>query len=121
MLRPARTDRFRLRRGPFIPGGSQLDWAGSFAFLAPMPLRTVQALPHSAVIAHENFFSHGSLVSTSWDPLCQVLFFELPDKGARRASHPRLSQVLKEIQSGRKKRLACQWPNPTMALKPRDS
>ena len=74
MLGPARTDRFWLGRGPFIPGGSQLHRAGSFAFLAPMPLRAVQALPHPAIIANKNLFSHANLVSTASRGVCQVLF-----------------------------------------------
>lgn len=74
MLSAARTDWFRLRRGPFIPGGSQLHRAGSFAFLAPMPLRAVKALPHPAIIANKNLFSHANLVSTSAAGICQALF-----------------------------------------------
>jgi hypothetical protein len=77
MLRPAGTNRFRLRRGAFVPGGSQLYGAGSFAFLAPMPLRAIQPLPHSAIIANENLFSHANLVSTSSHWLCQALFLGL--------------------------------------------
>ena len=76
MLRPARTDCFRLGYGALVPGGSQLHRTGSFAFLTPMPLRAVQALPHSAIVANENLFSHANLVSTSSRPLCQALFFK---------------------------------------------
>jgi hypothetical protein len=74
MFSAAGTDRFRLGRGPLVPGGSQLDRAGSFAFLAPMPLRAIEALPHPAIVANENFFSHANLVSTALLGLCQALF-----------------------------------------------
>jgi hypothetical protein len=78
MRSTAGTDRFGFGRGTFVPGGSQLDRAGGFAFLAPMPLRAVEALPHSAIIANENFFSHANLVSTALPPLCQALFSGRP-------------------------------------------
>ena len=75
MFRSARSNDFRLGRGPFVPGGSQLYGAGSLALLAPMPLRTVQALPHPAIVANENFFSHANLVSKPPRRFCQALFF----------------------------------------------
>lgn len=74
MLSAARTNRLRFGRSPLIPGGSQFDRAGSLAFLAPMPLRAIQALPHSAIIANENLFSHANLVSTTRPGVCQALF-----------------------------------------------
>ena len=74
MLSAAGTNRFGLGCGPFVPGRSQLDGAGGFAFLAPMPLRAIEALPHPAIVANENFFSHANLVSTSLPGLCQALF-----------------------------------------------
>jgi hypothetical protein len=74
MFRAAGADRLRLGRDPFIPGGSQLDWAGSLAFLAPMPLRTIQALSRPTIVANENLFSHANLVSTLGPDVCQVLF-----------------------------------------------
>ena len=74
MLIGARTDRFGLRRGTFVSGRPELDRSGSLALLAPMPLGAVEALPHSAIIANENFFSHANLVSTSGHGLCQALF-----------------------------------------------
>jgi hypothetical protein len=73
-FRLTRTDWFRFGCGAFVPGGSQLHGTGSLALLTPMPLRTVQALPHSAIVANENLFSHANLVSTSGRRLCQVLF-----------------------------------------------
>ena len=75
MLRASRADRFRLGSDSFVSGGPKLHRAGCFAFFAPMALRAIEALPHPAIIANENFFSHANLVSTSWYRLCQALFF----------------------------------------------
>lgn len=75
MLGASRADRFRLGSDPFVSGGPELYRAGRFALLAPMALRAIKALPHPAIIANENFFSHANLVSTSWDGFCQALFF----------------------------------------------
>ena len=78
MIIAVRTDRFGLGRSTFVPGGPKFDGPGRFALLAPMPLRTCQALPHPAIIANKNLFSHANLVSTSSRDFCQVLFFDVP-------------------------------------------
>ena len=66
MDRPRVFDPIRgLDDSPFIADRPQLDRAGGFAFLAPMPLGAVEALAHSAVVTNENFFSHAKSVSTS--------------------------------------------------------
>ena len=77
MLIAPRGDGFGLGRDSFVAGGPQLYRAGGLALLAPVPLRAVEALPHTAVIANENFFSHANLVSTSGRSLCQALFSAL--------------------------------------------
>ena len=107
MLIAPRTDRFRLGRGPFVSGRSQLNGAGSLAFLAPMPLRTVQPLPHPAVIANENFFSHANLVSTLRRRLCQALFLGPPSRGPRPAkpNTPEKSRVAYEKSLPAKSRI----------------
>jgi hypothetical protein len=43
-----------------------------------VPLRAVEALPHPAIVANENFFSHANLVSTALTGLCQALFSGTP-------------------------------------------
>src|SRR2546423_7456491 len=63
-----------LGNSPFIADGPQLDRAGGFAFLAPMPLGAVEALAHSAVVTNENFFSHANLVSKAPRAICQASF-----------------------------------------------
>src|SRR5947209_15637417 len=52
----------RFRGGAFVANRSQLDRARGLAFLAPMPLGTRQPLPHSTIVANENFFSHAKTV-----------------------------------------------------------
>jgi hypothetical protein len=59
-----------------VPDRSQFEGPGISAFLAPMPLRTVQSLSHPAIIANKNFFSHLRLVSTRSLAGCQLLFAE---------------------------------------------
>jgi hypothetical protein len=66
---------FRFRGGAFVADGSELHWARRLAFFAPVSLRTGKALPHPAIIANENFFSHAKEVSTARDRVCQGLFF----------------------------------------------
>jgi hypothetical protein len=48
---------------PFVAGRAQLNRAGSLAFLAPVPLRAVETLASAAVVANEDFFSHGFLIT----------------------------------------------------------
>jgi hypothetical protein len=74
MLRASGTDRFRFGSDTFVSGGPEFHRAGCLALLAPMALRAIQALPHPAIIANENFFSHANLVSTACGRLCQALF-----------------------------------------------
>jgi hypothetical protein len=83
MLIRAGADGFGFGRGTFIPNGSELDRAGSLALFAPVSLRTVEAFPHPAIIANENFFSHANLVSTSGSGLCQALFSAAGRVGSR--------------------------------------
>ena len=74
MLGASRADRLRLWRNAFVAGGPEFHRAGCLALLAPVALRAIEALPHPAIIANEDFFSHANLVSTSSDRLCQALF-----------------------------------------------
>jgi hypothetical protein len=48
--------------GSFIAHWAQFDRAIRLAFLAPMPLGAGKPLPHSAVVAYEDFFSHAKEV-----------------------------------------------------------
>jgi hypothetical protein len=65
----------QLRRLP-VANRSQFEWPGIRAFVAPMPLRTVQPLPRPATITNKNFFSHLRIVSTLRVADCQTLFAE---------------------------------------------
>jgi len=45
-----------------VAHGAHFDRRTAGAILAPMPLRAIQPFPASAMIAHEHFFSHSSLL-----------------------------------------------------------
>ena len=99
MLISARPDGFGFGRDPFVPHGPELDRAGSLTLLAPMPLRAVEPLPHPAIVANENFFSHANLVSTSGRGTCQVLFSPKQPHSDRKQRPGRLARtVLKNCQ-----------------------
>lgn len=119
MLSAARTDRFGLGRDSFVSRGPKLHRAGCFTFLAPMALRAVEALPHPAIIANENFFSHANLVSTSWYRLCQALFFRRELRGvwgfAEQGQLPK-GRPSKKCRFRGEKRLACPIAVSTMRI-----
>jgi len=84
--------------GTFVTDWPQLDRARGFAFLAPMPLGTRKPLPHSAIVANENFFSHANLVLRRPNDVAKRLFLPAWPKILVRLRKKRLPRAFQFLQ-----------------------